>query len=109
MRKTIVRELINELEAEVNNGGFDQFFFNSAGDNTEETIQALKVIGANHTAGIVQLAASKFPSGMPPIDRFKRQGELQVISPESDLFEDLDEAFLEYRDDLASLVDGYEQ
>jgi hypothetical protein len=37
---------IDDLEAEVNNGGFHQYFYNSAGDNTAEAIRALEEIGA---------------------------------------------------------------
>ena len=40
-----VTSLIEDLEAEINNGGFHQYFYNSAGDNTAETIQALETIG----------------------------------------------------------------
>ena len=103
-----IKELIDDLEAEINNGGFDQFFFNSAGDYTEETIQALIKIGANHTAHIVKKAASKFPDGMPPKDRNTRQELIEEVSPESDAFEEFDEEFLAYVDDLASLVSRYE-
>ena len=46
MNRSAVSTLIEALEAEVNNGGFDQYFYNSAGDNTAETIQALETIGA---------------------------------------------------------------
>jgi len=103
-----VRELIRDLEAEINNGGFDQFFFNSSGDKTAETIAALEVIGASHTAGIVRNAAARFPGGMPPTDRDERQNLLAgSVSPDSDAFEDEDAAFLEYRDDLESLAAAY--
>lgn len=34
MEAKVVKALIDELEAKINNGGFDQFFFNSAGDHT---------------------------------------------------------------------------
>ncbi|MEL4428856.1 DMP19 family protein [Shewanella mangrovisoli] len=103
-----IKELVDELEAEINNGGLDQYFFNSAGDYTEETIQALVKIGAKHTAEIVKKAASKFPGGMPPKNRDARQEILENISPESDAFEEFDDEFLAYEDDLASLVSGYE-
>ncbi|MDH0449508.1 MULTISPECIES: DMP19 family protein [unclassified Shewanella] len=103
-----IEELIEVLEAEINNGGFDQFFFNSAGDYTEETIQALVKIGANHTADIVRRAASKFPNDMPPKDRGARQELLEDISPDSDAFEEFDEEFLAYEDDLTSLVSSHE-
>ena len=34
--------LISEFEAEVNNGGFDQYFINSSGKYASETIECLK-------------------------------------------------------------------
>ena len=107
MKASKVKRLVDELEAEINNGGFDQFFFTSAGDHTRETIEALIAIGASHTAEIVRTAAAKFPGGMPPKDRDDRQSALERVSPDSDAFQAEDEAFLEYRDDLAAMVAGY--
>jgi hypothetical protein len=46
------------LEAEVNNGGFEQFFVNSAGDNAAETPGALRQIGAAQAAAIAEEANS---------------------------------------------------
>ena len=40
------------LEREINNGGFNQYFFNSSGDFAHKTIQSLQTIGANKTADI---------------------------------------------------------
>ena len=102
-----IQKLVDDLETEVNNGGFDQFFFNSAGDFTEETIQALIKIGAIHTAAIVKKAASLFPGGMPPTDRNSRQALLEKVSPDSDAFDAFDDEFFAYEDDLASLVSSY--
>jgi hypothetical protein len=39
--------LIEALEGEINNGGFHQFFYNNAGDDTVEIIKALETIGAD--------------------------------------------------------------
>ena len=61
MSPDIVADLIETLEGEVNNGGFDQFFYNSAGNNTADTILALQAIGAARTADIVKRAAAMFP------------------------------------------------
>ncbi len=107
MQPELVRQLIEDLEAELNNGGFDQFFFNSAGDRTFETIVALEAIGATHTASIVRAAASKFPGGLPSSDRDVRQEQLESVSPELDAFEAEDEAFLVYTEDLGTLVSIY--
>lgn len=37
---------IEMLEGEVNNGGFDQYFFNSSGEYAHETYKAMKEINA---------------------------------------------------------------
>lgn len=41
--------LNQSLEREINNGGFNQYFINSCGDYAHESINSLKLIGANHT------------------------------------------------------------
>lgn len=105
MKHDEVERLVGELETEVNNGGFDQFFFNSAGDDAAKTIEALEVIGAYKTATIVRRACAKFPGGMPPADRDARQGLLlDVVSPDSEAFEAEDEDFYVYEDDHSALV-----
>ncbi len=48
--------LVNELEMEVNNGGFLQFFVNSSGIFAEETVEALDLIGANYTKLLLEQA-----------------------------------------------------
>ncbi|MCG8337937.1 MAG: DMP19 family protein [Proteobacteria bacterium] len=107
MKKEEVKKRVDELEMEINNGGFDQFFFNSAGDNTDKIITALEMIGASHTAQIVQKALKKFPDGKTPTDRVTRQKILETISPDSDAFEEEDDMFFEYVDDLEELVENY--
>ncbi|HEX5413602.1 MAG TPA: DMP19 family protein [Terriglobia bacterium] len=102
-----ITTLVENLEAEVNNGGFDQFFYNSTGDNTEEAIQALEAIGASSMAEILRRAAGKFPDGMPPKDRVARQDLLLQISPDGHAFEDLDSQFCGYPDDLSGLLAKY--
>ena len=107
MSPDIVADLIEALEGEVNNGGFDQFFYNSAGDKTAETILALEAIGAARTADIVKRAAAMFPGGMPPKERFARQDILLTAFPSSEAFKALDNEFYEYFDDLEGLTENY--
>jgi hypothetical protein len=107
MNSREVQELVDALEDEVNNGGFHQFFFNNAGDNTEETIQALEAIGAARMADIVRRAAAMFPGGMPPKDRFLRQDVLLENFPRAEAFKSLDDEFFAYPENLASLIAGY--
>ena len=106
-REDVVR-LVEVFEGEVNNGGFHQFFYNSAGDETAEIIQALEMIRARKAADIVRRAASKFPGGMPPKDRFARQDLLlDSVDPEIKIFAKLDEEFYSYTDDLQGLLQEY--
>jgi hypothetical protein len=98
--------LVWELEAEVNNGGFHQFFFNSAGDRAGATAAALRSIGAKRAADIVDRATSSFPKGVPA-DRSVRQGLLEEIDPDIALFEALDQEFYTYPDDLSRLLHDF--
>ncbi len=97
--------LVSALEAEMNNGGFDQLFFHAAGDRIGEIIDALRRIGAANAAAIVDEACRIFPEGKPSADRDARQDQLDQLSEES--FEELDERFYEYPDPLGELVLAY--
>jgi hypothetical protein len=65
--------IVYDFEGEVNNGGFNQFYFNSTGDYSHETVEALLKIGAVETAEVVKRANSQFPNSEVPKDRTKRQ------------------------------------
>ena len=108
MDREQVARLVELLEGEINNGGFHQFFYNSAGDETAGIIRALKKIGAIKTADIVERAAVRFPGGMPPKDRFKRQDLLlKKVDPQIKVFEELDEEFYAYPEDLQALLEKF--
>ena len=77
------------LEKEVNNGGFDQYFCNSGSENAYETLLALKSIGANKTAAILQKA----------IDLVLKLVEEAKEVPD-DAFDKLDKEFLSYQENL---------
>ena len=92
------------LEREVNNGGFNQYFYNSSGDFAHETINSLKIIGADKTANILQQAIDLFPDKTVPQNRTKRQEILEKIEETvSEIFEELDQKFFIYEDDLNTL------
>jgi hypothetical protein len=99
---------LDALEREVNNGGFHQFFFNSSGDTALQTIDALERLGAAHTAGIVRRAAALFPGARPPADRDEREKQMSALPDGgSGAWRSLDDAFFEYRDNLAALERAY--
>jgi len=96
------------LEREVNNGGFNIYFLNSAGNFAHETIKSLQAIGANHTAELLQQAIDEFPASKVPTDRSSRQKLVMQFSKEvKDKWHDLDNKFFEYKDDLNSLNMDY--
>lgn len=96
---------VENLEREINNGGFNQFYFNSSGDFSQETINALLVIGAKKTAKIVNKANSEFQNGNVPKDRTERQSELERIEEKAeDNWNKCDSEFYEYQDDLTELL-----
>ena len=98
--------VIWQLEAEINNGGFAQYYDNSAGDRAGEAPAALVAIGAHHTAEIVRSANALFAGG-PPADRDARGRALEAIAEAA--LEELDTAFLAYEDDLSTLLYTYVQ
>lgn len=93
------------LEADVNNGGFDQYYFNSAGDTAWFAPAALTMIGAHKAASIVQRANDLFPSGAPSPQRESRWEQLDRV--DSAMFDALDREFYSYPDDLAELLHTY--
>lgn len=94
------------LEADVNNGGFDQYYFNSAGDFASTTVGALRKIGAHRTAEILAAANSEFPNSLPPSQREERQLKLDEISG-SVRFAALEAEFWQGHEDLTELLALY--
>jgi uncharacterized protein DUF4375 len=93
------------LEAEVNNGGFEQFFINSAGDKAVETTVALREIGAAHVAIIAEEANGLFRPSGPPTDRDARVAALERLGePATDALNALDARFYKYPDNLEALL-----
>ena len=103
--KEKVFRLVWQLEAEVNNGGFEQFFFNSSGDERAETIKALDVIGAVETRTILLAALEVFENSNPPINQTRRQNRLlELNKAEERTIDENDAAFWAYPDNLSQLL-----
>ena len=97
------------LEMEVNNGGFDQFFFNSSGDFSNEIVDAFTKINAFKTAEICKKALSVF-NGPVPTDREKRMELLDELEENDEIEEFLNECdnqFYKYEDKLEELTYSY--
>lgn len=96
--------LNQNLEREVNNGGFNQYFLNSSGDYAHETILSLTAIGAAKTVKILERAIGQFPQKNVPKERSERIAILEQIEDEANkVWNELDQEFFAYEDDLNTL------
>ena len=99
---------IQELANEINNGGFDQYFFNSGGNNTMEAINALEIVGSKIILNLLKKAVSKFPNGIVPKDRKERQKLLLEINGNDEgLWNELDQEFYKDEEDIYKLLFNY--
>lgn len=86
--------IVTDLEREVYNGGFDQFFYNSSGDFAVHTVEYLLKLGAVKTAKIAKDAIAIFPNSRPAQDREARWAQLQEIDRKTPMaWEELDDLF----------------
>ncbi len=100
--------ICNLLEEEVNNGGFDQFLYNSSGNFAHRVEECLRIIGANKTADICRTAFAAFGKPIPQ-DRNKREKFLDKMGSDEidDILSDCDDQFYEYPDPLEELFYQY--
>ncbi|MBK6722323.1 MAG: DMP19 family protein [Acidobacteria bacterium] len=93
-----------ELEREINNGGFEQYFSNSSGSYAHETVESLNAIGASRTAAILYDANEQFPGGLVPKSTEKREELMLDLWPDGNsLWEELETRFFAYEDNLNAL------
>ena len=92
------------LETEVNNGGFSQFFYNDGGRFANEVVSAFTAIGADKTASICQKAINAFGCDIPSA-RDERIDLLEKMEEDGidETFDECDDVFYEYEDDLTKL------
>ncbi len=98
------------FDGEIHNGGFDQLFTNSLGNNCQEILNSLSILGAKHSYKLLSLALSWFPDSNPSKDRVLRYEQYEKFSENAEYqkeIELLDKEFYLYKDNLASLVNSY--
>lgn len=103
-----VLRVIWQLEGDVNNGGFDQYYFNPWSEFAFAAVDAFKAVGADRTADIVARANAVFPCDHPPRNRALRI-KLQNALPEAAFatLDALDKEFYAQPDDLPQLLLAY--
>jgi uncharacterized protein DUF4375 len=99
---------IDELEREVNNGGFHQYFLNTSGNYAREAHAALVALGAPAMADLLAQAMDQFPSPGPPADQHARCVLLEAMGDDAfAVLVPLDRLFCDYPDDLAGALRRY--
>lgn len=100
------------FQAEFNNGGISQFFYNSSGNYFKEVVAGLKTLGAHQTCGLLMIATRiLFARKSPPPDSTDRSHVLFTPRAErcADALETLETAMDDSTDNLpaklASFVD----
>jgi hypothetical protein len=92
---------VGSLRTEVNNGGFDQYFFNSAGDLAADALAGARSANADELAAVIAHAISVLV--LPEIsDRDAGQDRLDAM--DSDAFEELNQSF--YALEASTDLDG---
>jgi hypothetical protein len=96
------------LEKAVYAGGFAGYFLDHSGDDAVVAPQALRSIGAEATAGIVEQAIRPFGQDGVATDHTKRREQVQRFSPEIHAYwRGLDQKFVSDPDDLSRLLQSY--
>jgi hypothetical protein len=90
------------VEAEVNNGGFNQYYYNTDGKFAEQAIEAFEYFGATQHAALMREANSAWSEEKKEMAKFKDSGTMEAFSEsyEHTKLGPLDERFLELGDDL---------
>ena len=100
--------MVVDFEGQISNGGFEQYYHNSYGDNAFEATAALKTIGANTSADLLEKSFSTFRNGKSSKVREKRWNQLKSLSKKKkDYLEELANKFYDREDDIELLLTNY--
>lgn len=96
------------LTGEVNNGGFNQFFFNKNGNFAEEALGGFRLIGALGHAEVVEAAMERVLNEIGALRHYWSEGTLEAFSKSygHTTLGELDERFYALEDPY-ELLDAY--
>lgn len=92
-----------ELESQVNNGGFDQYFRNSNSEIIAYAPEALQRIGATACVDIVKAAIAMI-APIPAGDDARINALDMALEADEEMLESLDSQFFSYPDNLTELL-----
>jgi hypothetical protein len=93
------------VEAEVNNGGFNQYYWNTGGCFAAEAVTAFRFFGAHEHAALMQEANAVRAAEADAISEFEEQGTLEAFSESYEVSKlgPLDERFYQLGEGLSTL------
>jgi hypothetical protein len=85
------------LEGEVNNGGFNQYFFNTQGEFLADAIRGFEVFGAREHGTLARQAREAYANDKERLAKARDEGTLQAFSDsyDEDPYQALDSEFFE--------------
>ena len=93
------------VEAEVNNGGFSQYFLNESCETAGFVVEALEAVGAPRTAEICRSAiAAAFPEELPSDPEEISSAASEFSSTVEERLSALDDEFYQYPHNLTELL-----
>lgn len=97
-----------EVESEVNNGGFAQYFSNESAESARFVAEAMETIGAPQTASICRRAIlTGFPDGLPPTIEGIQSAAADFTGEILEKLNSLDQEFFSYPHNLTNLLFAY--
>jgi hypothetical protein len=97
-----------DVESQVNNGGFSQYFGNGSAESAHFVMEALNIIGAPKTADICRRAiTAAFPAGLPESVQEIRSAAEDFPDEVLESLEPLDQEFFSYPHNLTDLLFSY--
>jgi hypothetical protein len=96
---------VNWYVTEVNNGGHEQFYYNSTGIVWKDALAGFREMGLDEAAAILEESAERL-GGNPSLDRERRWEQMDAHEP---TFDDLDDRFYDLEDtiDLDAVMQEY--
>ena len=100
---------VQGMSREVNNGGFEQFFFNSSGELAFDLVPALEAMGSRDNLLIARRAVERFgrPRSLAEEHRHPHLDKLVEQSGEEGVWQDLDDEFYDNPEDLEKMTLDY--
>jgi hypothetical protein len=99
---------VQGMSREVNNGGWNQFFFNSSGELAFDLVPALEAMGSKENLSIARRALERFgkPASLSEDDRSKHLAKI-TKDDEENPWEELEDEFYENPEDLDTMILSY--